>query len=106
MLLLADENADFAVVRALREAGHDVVAVSQLSPRANDRDIIDRCHREIRILITEDKDFGQLVYASGVPAAGVILHPFRLGDVSEGVAHVTDPRRKIVLTGQLGDGVG
>ena len=83
MLLLADESADFAIVRALREAGHDVVAVSEISPRADDRDIIDRCHGEGRILLTEDKDFGQLVYASGAQATGVILLRFPAGRRAE-----------------------
>jgi hypothetical protein len=34
---LADESCDFAVVRALREVGHDVVAVAEVFPRAEDR---------------------------------------------------------------------
>ncbi len=34
MLFLADESCDFAVVRTLRAAGHDVVAVAEISPRA------------------------------------------------------------------------
>lgn len=90
MQLLADENTDFAVVRGLRAAGHDVVAIAELSPRADDRDVIDRCHREGRILITEDKDFGQLVYASGAQASGVILLRFPSGRRSEMVDAVVD----------------
>ncbi len=63
MRFLADENCDFAVVRALRAAGHDVVAIVEISPRAEDNVVIDLAMREGRILLTEDKDFGQLVYA-------------------------------------------
>ena len=64
--LLADENCDFAVVRALRKAGHDFVAISEVAPRVNDEVVITRCVCERRLLLTEDKDFGQLVFASSV----------------------------------------
>jgi len=70
---LADENCDFGVVRALRESGHDVLAVCEFAKRMQDSDVIDLSAREDRILITEDKDFGQLVYACGHGSRGVIL---------------------------------
>jgi predicted nuclease of predicted toxin-antitoxin system len=73
MRFLADESCDFAMVRALRNAGHDVLAVADVSPRADDPTVIGLAVRENRVLLTEDKDFGQLVYASGMPSAGVIL---------------------------------
>jgi predicted nuclease of predicted toxin-antitoxin system len=53
---LADENCDFQVVRALREAGHDVLAVCEFAKRMQDPDVIDLSAREDRVLITEDKD--------------------------------------------------
>ena len=52
---LADEGCDFAVVRALREAGFDVVAVCEITNRSEDSDLIQRSQRENRILLT-DKD--------------------------------------------------
>jgi predicted nuclease of predicted toxin-antitoxin system len=73
MRFLADESCDFAMVRALRTAGHDVLAVADISPRAPDTNVIDLAVKENRILLTEDKDFGQLVYSSGTPSAGVVL---------------------------------
>lgn len=76
MRFLADENCDFAVVRALRAAGHDVLAVAEVSPRADDSAVIDFAVREGRILLTEDKDFGQLVYANAQPSGGVIFIRF------------------------------
>ena len=41
MRFLADEGCDFAVVRALRTAGHDVMAILEIAPRADDTEIID-----------------------------------------------------------------
>ncbi len=76
MRFLADESCDFAVVRALRAAGHDVVAGSEHSPRAEDSDVIQMALAEERIVLTEDKDFGQLVYASGQQSRGVIFIRF------------------------------
>lgn len=72
MRFLADESCDFAVVRGLRAAGHDVRTVADISPRAADSEVIRIAFDESRILLTEDKDFGRLVYA-GAASAGVIL---------------------------------
>lgn len=76
MQFLADESCDFGVVRSLRAAGHDVLAIAEVSPRAEDEQVIDRAVREGRILITEDKHFGRLFYAQGEHAAGVLLLRF------------------------------
>ena len=65
---LADESCDFAVVRTLRAAGYDVLAVSERAPGARDEDVIRFATSERRILLTEDKDFGQLVFAAGADA--------------------------------------
>ena len=76
MRFLADESCDFTVVRMLRAAGHDVIAVSEVTPRADDSDVIKLAVREKRILLTEDKDFGQLVFAHGQKSPGVIFLRF------------------------------
>lgn len=73
---LADESCDMAVVRALRAAGYDVLAASEVTVRSVDRDLIEQAGRERRILLTEDKDFGWLVFASHVDSPGVILLRF------------------------------
>jgi predicted nuclease of predicted toxin-antitoxin system len=76
MRFLADENCDFRVVRALRAAGHDVMAVVDVALGARDEDVIHLAVEEDRIFITEDRDFGQLVYAATKTAPGVILVRF------------------------------
>jgi predicted nuclease of predicted toxin-antitoxin system len=73
---LADESCDFAIVRALRAEGYDVLAVSEVMQRSDDRELIEQASRERRILLTEDKDFGWLVYVSYTDSAGVILIRF------------------------------
>lgn len=73
---LADESCDYAVVRALRSAGYDVFAVSEVMTRSDDLDLMDQAHRDQRVLLTEDKDFGWLVFVGRADSAGVILIRF------------------------------
>jgi len=76
MRFLADESCDFAVVRALRTAGFDVLSISESTPRAEDSEVIGLALREERIVLTEDKDFGRLVYSHGQETLGVIFLRF------------------------------
>jgi predicted nuclease of predicted toxin-antitoxin system len=76
MRFLADESCDFSVVRALRSAEHDVIAIAEVSPREEDDDVREMAVKDERILITEDKDFGQLVYADLRRTGGVIFIRF------------------------------
>ena len=73
--LVADEivNCDFSVVVDLRLAGYDVVSITEQMPGADDETVIDFARSERRLLITEDKDFGQLVFAAAKQNSGVIL---------------------------------
>jgi len=57
-------------VQALREAGHDVVAIAEIARGATDDQVLERALNEKQVLITEDRDFGELVYASGRSSAG------------------------------------
>ena len=76
MQFLADECCDFAAVRTLRAHGHDVLAVCEFQQRSVDKDVMDLALAENRILLTEDKDFGWLVFAARVDSPGVILIRF------------------------------
>ena len=76
MQFLADECCDFAVVRALGAEGHDVVAVNESQHRSVDQEVLKLALSGNRILLTEDKDFGWLVYAGRMDSPGVILIRF------------------------------
>ena len=76
---LADESCDFAAVRALRAEGFDVLSVAEIMSGAQDERVIELALRESRILLTEDKDFGQLVFAAGRESVGVVLIRFAAG---------------------------
>ena len=78
MKFLLDENVDIRLAPFLREQGHDVTAVAQDYPHnLADRDVLALAHREGRTLITNDRDFGELIVRHRLPHAGVIL--LRLG---------------------------
>ena len=79
MLFLADESCDFAVVRALRAAGYDVTAAAELVGGAPDTVVAGLAVGEARVLLMEDKDFGQLVYATGHATSGGVLIRFPAG---------------------------
>lgn len=76
MRLLADESVDFGIVRALRDADFDVLAIAELDPGIPDQEVANTAYDDSRILLTEDKDFGQLVFAAGALAHGVVLIRF------------------------------
>ncbi len=63
MRFLADENVSRYVVEQLRAAGFDVAAIGLTNPGASDTDVLATARREGRVLITEDRDFGELVIA-------------------------------------------
>jgi predicted nuclease of predicted toxin-antitoxin system len=71
--LLVDESTGVAVVAYLRSAGHDVVAVAEAMPQADDSDILSYAANEGRVLLTNDKDFGELVYRDRRAHSGVVL---------------------------------
>jgi hypothetical protein len=71
--LVADESCDFSVVVALRRVGHDTVAIAETMSGADDDKVIALANSDERLLITEDKDFGRLVFAAARAHSGVIL---------------------------------
>jgi predicted nuclease of predicted toxin-antitoxin system len=74
MRFLANENFPLDAVEALRQQGHNVVWIRTESPGIADPEVLHRAQIEDRILLTFDKDFGELAFRSKLPAAnGIIL---------------------------------
>lgn len=77
MRFLLDENAEYRLALFLRAQGHDVTVIARDYPGAmTDTDILATAYQEQRIVITNDRDFGALVFFKQQAHAGVIL--FRL----------------------------
>ena len=73
MKFLADESIDFPIIHFLRQQGLDVRAVSEEFPSKEDEFVLKSANLDNRILITSDKDFGELVYRLRKVNRGVIL---------------------------------
>jgi predicted nuclease of predicted toxin-antitoxin system len=77
MRWLADECVHSDVVRDLRVSGHDVIYAAEVFRRTPDADIADEALRDGRILLTEDKDFGDIAFQQlrAVPAIVLLRFP-------------------------------
>ena len=74
MHIIANENIMATVISELRSRGHDVLSVKESMPRAGDEVILAKAQAEQRIVLTHDKDFGELAFRYGLPATcGVLL---------------------------------
>ena len=81
MRFLANENVPLDAISVLREKGHDIVWIRSDHPGISDEDVLSKALSEERILLTFDKDFGELAFRSHLPAkCGVIL--FRIQEKS------------------------
>ena len=95
MRFLADENVSRLVVERLRADGVDVISVGETSPGLSDDGVLALANAEGRILITEDRDLGELVVRQQRDARGVILLELdRLSNAAEAdlVARVVSGR--------------
>lgn len=76
MNFLADEDVEKPVVEMLRNEGHDVLYMCQIATRTIDEKLLEQANSESRILLTGDKDFGELIFLQKKISAGIILMRF------------------------------
>jgi predicted nuclease of predicted toxin-antitoxin system len=73
MKLLANENFPQSSVRLLKDSGYDIVSVGEEFAGILDSEVIDFANKEHRIILTFDRDYGELIFKRGYrPSAGVI----------------------------------
>lgn len=73
MQILADENCPGDLVAALQSAGHDVAWIRADARGSKDSAILERAQVEGRLILTFDKDFGELAFRTRLPAASGII---------------------------------
>lgn len=88
MKFLVDECADAQLVEFLRAKGHDVLYVMESMRGETDDVILATAYQEQRILLTEDKDFGELVFRLRKPAICIILLRFSPGTESQKISRL------------------
>jgi predicted nuclease of predicted toxin-antitoxin system len=72
MKLLLDTCVWGGAKAELRAAGHDVYGTGDLAEDPGDEDILTQTHVEQRVLITLDKDFGELAIRQSLPHCGIV----------------------------------
>jgi len=91
MRFLADENFPAAAILILERAGHDVAWVRASQPGATDRAVLEWAVRDERILLTFDKDFGEVARESSIPATcGIVLLRIPMPKASEAGKRIAD----------------
>lgn len=73
MNLLADESVDQPIVIRLREEGHTVLAIVEMRPGIPDEAVLGTANEQGMVLLTGDKDFGEMVFRDRQYAFGIVL---------------------------------
>jgi predicted nuclease of predicted toxin-antitoxin system len=71
--LLADEGVDRQIVERLRADGHEVIYIAEMAAGMTDDDVLNLGRDTSSLLLTQDKDFGELVFRQGLATSGVLL---------------------------------
>jgi predicted nuclease of predicted toxin-antitoxin system len=96
MNIVADESVDLAVVQGLRNRGHSVTYIAEFGPGTADDEVLRMASSAGAVLLTADKDFGELIFRQHRLSSGVVL--MRLSGLA------TD--RKAELVGEFFDDRG
>lgn len=73
MNLLADESVERQIVERLRRDGHEVLYVAEIEPSITDDIVLERANEKSALLVTGDKDFGELVFRDQRLATGGVI---------------------------------
>lgn len=107
MKFLIDTNLGRKFTSLLKQAGHDVLFAKDLLPLFSDEEILAKAENEGRIVITNDKDFGELIFRLGRPSGGIILlrtsttDPKERFELAKGVLDKAEGRFVVVKEGRI-----
>ena len=73
-LFVADENVDYLILTNLREQGYSVESIAEQCPSLKDSDVLQWALERQAVLLTEDKDFGELVFRQRKVNSGIVLY--------------------------------
>lgn len=83
MLLLADESVDHRLIIYLRNQHFDVISILEESSGISDTEVLEKAFNNNALLLTEDKDFGDLAIRFRKPSHGILLLRFTNEDIEE-----------------------
>jgi predicted nuclease of predicted toxin-antitoxin system len=73
MKFIADECVDWQIIEYLRKICYEILYVLEIEPGISDEKVLDIANKESAILITSDKDFGEMVFRQNRINSGIIL---------------------------------
>ena len=73
MNFVADEGVDRQIVEGLRADGHTAIYIAEMDPGISDENVLRLTNQQSAILITADKDFGELVFRQAFATYGVLF---------------------------------
>jgi predicted nuclease of predicted toxin-antitoxin system len=93
---LADAHVSVEMIAMIRDLGHDCLDSTAIPPRMPDVEVLRMAAGDGRVVITSDKDFGELVFLHGIACPGVVLIRVALAHEPDRVAHVRNSWPKVV----------
>jgi predicted nuclease of predicted toxin-antitoxin system len=105
-MILADENINAIIIEAIRDTGIEVYSIDELHEGIKDEKVIDLSRSPRRIILTEDKDFGEWVFAHGVKDISVILLRYQFPETNQMIHILSDllGRKNLDLFGKFAVG--
>jgi len=88
MNFVADEGIDRQIVERLRREGHEILYVAEMEPSISDEEVLNRANEKSALLITADKDFGEMVFHQNLLTIGGVVLLRLLGLSSERKAEI------------------
>jgi predicted nuclease of predicted toxin-antitoxin system len=86
--IVADESVDFRIILQLRKIGLNIYSIAESQPSLKDEVVLAIAHGKEALLITEDKDFGELVFRLQLPHRGVLL--VKIADAQKKIPSVVE----------------
>ncbi|WP_295528179.1 DUF5615 family PIN-like protein [Novosphingobium sp. Chol11] len=97
MKFLLDVHIGLQIAQTLEDAGHDVLRAALICPKDSDLEHIERARTEDRILISEDGDFTDLIFAHGHSAPPALIYircdPFEQSEIAAALLEVIKDKR-------------
>lgn len=95
MTFVADESVDRQIVDSLRGLGHEILSIAETAPGIADKQVLNRTRNTRSVLLTADKDFGELIFRQRRLHSGIVL--LRLAEL------VTADGKKFIINSVLSE---
>ena len=92
--LVADESVDFYIVKTLRSRGYEVYSIQESNSGISDVEVLKIATQLNALLLTDDKDFGEIVFKQKHPHAGIFLIRFEAKTRIEKLFEITQAFEK------------